>query len=132
MGKCIVHITLFLFFTDVDECKEESVDCQHTCTNTEGSYHCECQQGFSLRPDNHTCEPDQHVKVEEDRLNQAATRDHCFASCDTVARLHDKLNNLHEKVHSKSSHGSDYYSIAGNGSPINKYGFSNFRHVSQL
>lgn len=111
----------------MDECKEESVDCQHICTNTEGSYHCECQQGFSLRPDNHTCKPDQHAEVEEERLNQAASRDHCFASCDTVARLHDKLNNLHEKVHS-----SDYYFIADNGNPVNKFGFSNFSQVSQL
>jgi len=83
---------------DVDECTEESLDCEQVCVNTVGSYRCECREGFSLRSDNHTCEPDQHVEAEEDRLNQAATRGRCFASCDTVARLHDKLNNLQEKV----------------------------------
>lgn len=82
----------------MDECKEENLDCEHICVNTVGSYHCECREGFSLRPDNHTCESDQHVEAEEEKLNQAATRDRCFASCDTVARLHDKLNNLQEKV----------------------------------
>jgi hypothetical protein len=129
MGKCTVQFILFLFFTDVDECKEESVDCQHTCINTLGSYHCQCRQGFSMRPDNHTCEPDQHAEVEEDRLNQAATRDRCFASCDTVARLHDKLNNLHEKVHSNSFAQLNYSNIASKSSPVNKFDFSNFRRV---
>jgi hypothetical protein len=130
MEKCTFHFILFFPFTDVDECEEQSIDCQHTCINTVGSYHCECHHGFSLRPDNHTCEPDQHAEVEEVRLNQAGTRDRCFASCDTVARLHDKLNNLHEKVQSNSSHSSQYYSsIAGKGSPVNKFHFSCFRHV---
>ncbi|XP_069689551.1 collagen and calcium-binding EGF domain-containing protein 1-like isoform X2 [Periplaneta americana] len=83
---------------DVDECKEESSDCEQTCVNTIGSYHCECHEGFSLRPDNRTCELDQRVDTEDGRLNQAAARGRCFASCDTVARLHDKLNSLQEKV----------------------------------
>ncbi|PNF33834.1 hypothetical protein B7P43_G08597 [Cryptotermes secundus] len=83
---------------DVDECEEGSLDCEHTCINTVGSYNCACRDGFSLRTDNHTCEPNQHPEAQEDRLNQAATRDRCFASCDTVARLHDKLNSMQEKV----------------------------------
>jgi hypothetical protein len=82
----------------VDECKEGSLDCEQTCINTVGSYHCACRDGFSLRTDNHTCEPNQHTEAQQDRLNQAATRDRCFASCDTVARLHDKLNSMQEKV----------------------------------
>ncbi|KAJ9574522.1 hypothetical protein L9F63_008316, partial [Diploptera punctata] len=83
---------------DVDECHEKTADCEQICINTEGSYHCGCHDGFSLRPDNRTCEPDQRLDGEEDRSYQAATRDRCFASCDTVARLHDKINNLQEKV----------------------------------
>jgi hypothetical protein len=96
-GQHYFYIILFIFLTDVDECKEGSLDCEHTCINTVGSYHCECQDGFSLRTDNHTCEPNQHTEA-QDRLNQAATRDRCFASCDTVTRLHDKLNSMQEKV----------------------------------
>ncbi|XP_021941821.1 collagen and calcium-binding EGF domain-containing protein 1-like, partial [Zootermopsis nevadensis] len=76
---------------DVDECEEENLDCEHACINTAGSYR-------SLRPDNHTCESDRRVEAEDEKLNQAASRGRCFASCDTVARLHDKLNNLQEKV----------------------------------
>lgn len=95
---------MFIFLTDVDECEEGSLDCEHTCINTVGNYHCACRDGFSLRTDNHTCEPDQHSEAQEDRLNQAATRDRCFASCDTVARLHDKLNSMQEKVSGYNPH----------------------------
>ncbi|PSN49428.1 hypothetical protein C0J52_06593 [Blattella germanica] len=63
---------------DVDECKENVSDCEQTCINTAGSYHCECRDGFTLRPDNRTCEPDKRVG-DEDRLYQAATRERCFA-----------------------------------------------------
>jgi hypothetical protein len=97
-GNFILYLILFIFLTDVDECKERSLDCEQTCINTVGSYYCACRDGFSLRYDNHTCEPNQHTEAQEDRLNQAATRDRCFASCDTVARLHDKLNSMQEKV----------------------------------
>ena len=89
---------LHLMLTDVDECQEKTTDCEHLCINTQGSYHCGCRDGFSLRPDNRTCEPDNSEN--DDRNYQAATRDRCFASCDTVARLHDKINNLQEKVNS--------------------------------
>ena len=43
---------------DWDECAEpRSVHgCEHCCTNTYGSYHCECQNGFTLRSDRRTCD----------------------------------------------------------------------------
>ncbi|KTF90686.1 hypothetical protein cypCar_00021040 [Cyprinus carpio] len=40
--------------TDVDECKEGH-RCSQKCVNTEGSYRCVCQDGFSLAEDEITC-----------------------------------------------------------------------------
>ncbi|XP_033823174.1 fibulin-2 [Periophthalmus magnuspinnatus] len=43
--------------------------CQHTCTNTYGSYRCGCHQGYSLQPDGHSCtpeSPDEDNRVTED------------------------------------------------------------------
>ena len=44
-----------LLFTDIDECTAESpCHVNATCNNTEGSYVCECNTGFS--GDGFTCE----------------------------------------------------------------------------
>ena len=40
---------------DIDECLEESHSCQHTCINTNGSYVCDCNEGFALTSDGRTC-----------------------------------------------------------------------------
>ena len=46
----IVHRTIFTFYiiSDVDECSQSVSVChQHAeCTNTIGSYSCQCKQGF--------------------------------------------------------------------------------------
>lgn len=43
---------------DVDECQEDLHNCSHNCSNTEGSYQCTCQDGYSLDAlDNSTCHP---------------------------------------------------------------------------
>ena len=45
--------------TDIDECIEESDDCdpvQGTCTNTVGSYQCSCRIGFIGLGTNGSCE----------------------------------------------------------------------------
>ncbi|KAE8750931.1 hypothetical protein FOCC_FOCC002359 [Frankliniella occidentalis] len=43
---------------DVDEC-DESVErrCDHICTNTPGSFRCDCRPGFVLQPDGRSCQP---------------------------------------------------------------------------
>ncbi len=43
------------YFTDIDECSEGSHTCDKnaTCTNTDGSFKCQCEIGFS--GDGHTC-----------------------------------------------------------------------------
>ena len=40
--------------TDINECLNEML-CDHTCINTAGSYYCECNTGYELDNDNHTC-----------------------------------------------------------------------------
>ena len=45
----------YLSLSDVDECVADTDDCDHTCTNTEGSFTCSCQSGFSLDSDGGTC-----------------------------------------------------------------------------
>ncbi|KAL7987213.1 hypothetical protein Chor_006132, partial [Crotalus horridus] len=39
---------------DIDECTFPSF-CHHRCVNSPGSYHCHCNAGFQLTPDNRTC-----------------------------------------------------------------------------
>ena len=39
--------TIFTNSTDINECRESS-PCDHNCTNTDGSYTCSCNPGYSL------------------------------------------------------------------------------------
>uniref|UniRef100_A0A8C3V6E4 EGF like domain multiple 7 n=1 Tax=Catharus ustulatus TaxID=91951 RepID=A0A8C3V6E4_CATUS len=43
--------------TDVDECASQSHGCSQLCINTAGSFHCACQDGFSLAADDKSCQP---------------------------------------------------------------------------
>ena len=43
------------FPLDIDECTEGASNCSHICLNTVGSYTCQCQLGYNLDTDNHTC-----------------------------------------------------------------------------
>ncbi|KAL5248385.1 hypothetical protein ACHWQZ_G017536 [Mnemiopsis leidyi] len=42
---------------DINECEnlEEDRQCEHRCVNDRGSYHCECNEGYKLNPDDRTC-----------------------------------------------------------------------------
>ena len=40
---------------DIDECSNGTDLCEQKCVNTEGSYHCECMNGYQLRNATH-CE----------------------------------------------------------------------------
>ena len=44
-GECI----------DEDEC-DFYTNCQHFCVNTEGSFHCECNEGYKLADDGYSCD----------------------------------------------------------------------------
>lgn len=39
---------LFRVFTDIDECEQPGVCSGGQCTNTEGSYDCQCDQGYIM------------------------------------------------------------------------------------
>ena len=40
--------------TDEDEC-DFYTNCQHSCVNTEGSFHCDCYEGYELADDQYNC-----------------------------------------------------------------------------
>ncbi len=42
-------------FLDIDECYFSMDICQHDCINTNGSYYCQCSEGYDLNDDNMTC-----------------------------------------------------------------------------
>ena len=41
-------------FVDINECEGYN-DCHQICTNTNGSYYCSCDAGFSLAADGRSC-----------------------------------------------------------------------------
>ena len=41
--------------SDINECVTDSGGCQQICTNTNGSFECSCNQGYSLSSDRTTC-----------------------------------------------------------------------------
>lgn len=41
-------------YLDIDECSS-SDPCEQVCTNSEGSYECSCDPGYSLDDDQHSC-----------------------------------------------------------------------------
>ncbi|XP_065170935.1 collagen and calcium-binding EGF domain-containing protein 1-like isoform X5 [Atheta coriaria] len=89
------------FCVDVNECLENNADCEHECINEMGTHRCGCKQGFVLGEDNRTCIKQEALDVEVGAAGNAselpARRDRCYASCDSVSRLHDKLKVLTEK-----------------------------------
>ena len=40
---------------DIDECKENSHLCDHNCYNTNGSYICDCQPGYTMNDTIYSC-----------------------------------------------------------------------------
>ena len=52
MSSCKLSIYLIL---DVNECMLGSSNCTQVCTNTIGSYLCDCNTGYIVGTDNATC-----------------------------------------------------------------------------
>ena len=44
-----------LFHPDIDECSDGTDGCSQICTNTNGSFNCECETGFQLDKNRVTC-----------------------------------------------------------------------------
>ena len=42
-------------FSDVNECREGMDSCEQQCSNTIGSFMCNCSAGYRLDLDGHTC-----------------------------------------------------------------------------
>ena len=45
----------FSLNADINECSEGIDNCNQTCTNTEGSFTCGCDDGYLLYSDETTC-----------------------------------------------------------------------------
>ena len=45
----------FIFLLDINECDEASDNCEHNCTNTEGSYECICNIGYEQDSNGNNC-----------------------------------------------------------------------------
>ena len=50
------------FFSDNDECSLQTDNCVETCTNTVGSFYCECNMGYELNSDGATCDGEYYIK----------------------------------------------------------------------
>ena len=48
-------MVLYKTFADINECSEDSDNCHHHCSNTDGSFVCSCNPGFTLASDGKTC-----------------------------------------------------------------------------
>ena len=55
----IVHISLYIqhiYNIDIDECSIDNGGCEHSCINTNGSYYCSCNYGYTIdTSDHHHC-----------------------------------------------------------------------------
>ena len=47
--------TNYIMTLDVNECKISNGGCQHQCRNNNGSYICQCNEGFSLGDNGKNC-----------------------------------------------------------------------------
>ena len=59
-----LHIYMFtsvFFSSDNDEC-EGTHKCVQICTNTKGSFYCECKTGFKLNSDGANCTGEYYMK----------------------------------------------------------------------
>ncbi|XP_051166293.1 collagen and calcium-binding EGF domain-containing protein 1-like [Leptopilina boulardi] len=93
---------------DIDECVENSTDCEQLCINEPGDFSCGCNDGFILNKDNKTCEKLKHFDREKPEIsaaNDAATAaaataaaTKCYASCDSLVLLQNKVKQLEERI----------------------------------
>ncbi|XP_034944097.1 collagen and calcium-binding EGF domain-containing protein 1-like [Chelonus insularis] len=84
---------------DIDECSENTHDCEQICINKPGGFSCNCRNGFSLRKDNTTCE-NNHLNEPKisNNTSTVVNNSQCLSSCTTVQRLQKKVSKLHEKL----------------------------------
>ncbi|XP_043474222.1 collagen and calcium-binding EGF domain-containing protein 1-like [Leptopilina heterotoma] len=102
---------------DIDECVENSTDCEQLCINEPGGFSCGCNDGFILSVDNKTCEKLKHFDREKPEIsaandeavnataaatptapNTTTTTTRCYASCDSLLLLQNKVKQLQERI----------------------------------
>ena len=44
----VYSLTLYLSFSDINECDDSNGGCQHNCVDSDGSYSCTCRNGYDL------------------------------------------------------------------------------------
>ena len=47
--------TINLFTIDINECNTNNGGCDDSCINIPGSYYCQCDTGYALQSNGHTC-----------------------------------------------------------------------------
>ena len=58
---CTVHTYVasyfieFMYFSDIEECKNGLHNCDHICNELIGGFQCACNDGYELGSDNGTC-----------------------------------------------------------------------------
>ena len=45
----------FFPISDIDECATNNGECDQVCVNNEGSFECQCNDGYELENDNTAC-----------------------------------------------------------------------------
>jgi hypothetical protein len=54
-----MHVLTMYFiscaYTDIDECTADTDGCGQVCTNTDGSFTCSCNSGYTLDSNGRTC-----------------------------------------------------------------------------
>ena len=51
---------------DINKCEALNGGCEHQCKNTNGSYTCECNKGFSLNGNGKTCSGNFEINIGKD------------------------------------------------------------------
>ena len=46
---------MFVFLSDIDECREGLDECEQICHNVPGSFECMCRHGYYLAPNKKDC-----------------------------------------------------------------------------
>ena len=54
-ARALLQWLMYDGLTDADECEVNNGGCQQRCTNTAGSYACNCETGFTLATDGKMC-----------------------------------------------------------------------------
>ena len=51
----IITTYVYLVLTDLNECAIDNGNCDHKCTDNDGSYECSCNDGYQLHTDERLC-----------------------------------------------------------------------------